>query len=164
MSRRSGLSGVSKLRRTLRRLDPVLTKEIRREIEITAGAIQADAIAGAPIDEGDLVRSIDYKIGRDGLTAVIGPGAAAAEIARRKTGSAFGTRNAKLKLSKRNTEALYQFFKGYWIEYGTKGVGGVGAQPARPFMGPAYQANERAAVAGLRRAIGQALKKASGGG
>ena len=167
-SQRSGIRGINKLRRTLRRIEPELQEPIRQAIKNTAESIKLDAVAGAPIDEGDLVRSIDYKIGRDGFTAVIGPGARAAEIARRRAGSPFATRIAsgEIRLSAVNKKDLFQFFKAYWIEFGTKGSPehNVPPLPARPFMGPAYLLNEEYGKAQVRAAVKQALERASRGG
>lgn len=164
----SGIRGLNKLRRTLRRIEPDLQDPIRTAILNTAEAIKQDAIAGAPVDEGDLVRSIDYKIGRDGFTAVIGPGAKAAEIARRKGGSPFATQDRRgeiIRLSAANKKLLFQFFKAYWIEYGTKGSPehNIPPLPARPFMTPAYLLNEEYGKAQVRAAVKAALDKASRG-
>lgn len=164
----SGIKGINKLRRTLRKIEPEMQAPIRQAILNTAEAIKQDAIANAPIDEGDLIRSIDYKIGRDGFTAVVGPGAKAAEIQRKKAGSPFATRTAagnEVRLSKTNKKLLFQFFKGYWIEFGTKGSPehNIPPLPARPFMNPAYLLNEEYGKAQVRAAVSAALKRASRG-
>lgn len=164
----SGIRGINKLRRTLRRIEPELQDPIRTAILNTAEAIKQDAIAGAPIDEGDLVRSIDYKTGRDGFTAVVGPGARAAEIVRRRSGSPFATRTRQglvIRLSAANKNLLFQFFKGYWIEFGTKGSPkhNIPPLPARPFMNPAYLLNEEYGKAQVRAAVKAALDRASRG-
>lgn len=168
----SRVQGTNKLRRTLRRLDSNLTKGIRHVIQQGAQAIEADALALVPVDEGDLARSIEYKLGRDGLTAVVGPAASAAEIKRKATGSAFGQirrrgkkRGQRVKLSKRNTELYFQFLKGYWIEFGTKGNSqrNIPPQPARPFMGPAFAMNRAWITGRARRALRLALEQASRG-
>jgi len=91
-----------------------------------------------------MIHSISYKIGRDGMTAVIGPGASHVRI----TQNPFDTTKYKSKPSK---HAAMQFFKAYWFEFGTKGVnrvlrgGGklvIEPQPARPFMNPAFDMNK----------------------
>lgn len=165
----SGIKGLNKLRRTLRRIEPEMQEPVRAAILNTAEAIKQDAIAGAPIDEGDLVRSIDYKLGRDGFTAVIGPGAKAAEIARSRGGSAFATQDRKgeiIRMSAANKKLLFQFFKGYWHEFGTKGSPehNIPPLPARPFMNPAYLLNEEYGKAQVRAAVKIALDRASRGG
>lgn len=164
----SGIRGINHLRRTLRQIEPEISDGVRAAILNTAEAIKQDAIAGAPIREGDLVRSIDYKVGRDGFTAVIGPGAKAAEIARSRGGSPFATQDRKgeiIRMSAANKKLLFQFFKGYWHEYGTKGSPkhNIPPLPARPFMQPAYLLNESYGKAQIRAAVKAALEKASRG-
>lgn len=164
----SGIKGINKLRKTLRRIEPELQEPVRQAVKNTAEAIKQDAIMLAPIDEGDLVRSIDYKIGRDGFTAVVGPGAKAAEIARSKGGSAFATRDLRgeiIKMSAANKHLLFQFFKGYWHEFGTKGSPerNIPPLPARPFMNPAFFLNEEYGKQQVRAAVKQALERASRG-
>lgn len=166
------LSGTTKLRRTLRRLDPEVTSGIRRVVREGSQAVEADALSHVPIDEGDLARSIESKIGRDGLTAVVGPGASAAEIKRRATGSAFGSirrsgRRAgeRVNLSKSNKELYFQFLKGVWIEYGTKGspANNIPPRPAQPFMAPAWVANRTWLIGRARGALRSALELAARG-
>ena len=155
--RRSGLSGVPRLRRVLRQIEPEMVAPIRAEIADAAEAIRLDAVARAPVDEGDLVRSIGKTFGRDGLTAVIGPGARGVRIMQRRAGSAFATRTADLKISKAARRDLFQFFKGFWIEFGTVRTA------ARPFMNPAFEANRAYFMARVRRAVDRALERASRG-
>lgn len=157
MARRSGIRGLNHLRRTLRRIDPAITEGVRGELADAAEAIRLDAIAGAPVDEGDLVRSIAVRFGSDRLTAVIGPGARGVQNITRKTGSPWATRTAGLRISRSARRDLMQFFKAWWIEFGTVKM------PARPFMGPAFEANRRHFVARVRREISNALERASRG-
>lgn len=168
MARRSGIRGVNRLRRTLRRIEPEMTEQARGAMKDGAEAIKLDAVARVPVDEGDLARSIDYTLGRDGLTAVIGP--AAKQVAsvggRTSAGAAFATGSRRVRrLSTRNKEALFQFFKGYWIEYGTKGSPEHNIPPmrARPYMGPAFDLNKDWMIARVRRGINAALERASRG-
>ncbi len=160
----SGIRGVTKLRRTFRRLEKETVEPVRKALRDGAEAIKLDAVARAPIDDGDLVRAIDHKISSDGLTVVIGPGAKAAEIVRRQRGSAFATRTADrpVRLSARNKDLLWQFYKGYWHEFGTKGSPKHNIPPmaARPFMGPAYRVNEGYLKAEVSRAVKAALARA----
>lgn len=166
MARRSGLQGVSNLRRTLRRIEPEMTEEARGAMQDGAEAITLDAVARVPRDEGDLARSIGYKLGRDGLTAIIGP--AAKQVAmvggRTSAGAPFATRSRRQrKLSIKNKEALFQFFKGYWLEYGTKGspAHNIPPLPAHPFMGPAFDLNKEWLLDKVRQGINRALERAS---
>lgn len=171
MASRSRMTGNTKLRRTLRRIDPAITQELRDVVKDGLEAIKWDAISFVPIDEGDLARSIDYKLGRDGLTGVVGPGAKAAELARKKaaSGSAFGTvakkGGGKVRLSRSNQELLWEFFKGYWVEFGTKGNAARNIPPMapQPFMAPAYDVNRLWFSRRAQRALVRALERASRG-
>lgn len=157
---RSGLQGVTKLRRTLRRIEPAATEGIRLEIADAAEAIRLDAVSRAPVDEGDLVRSITAKFGRDRLTAVIGPGAKGVLIASRLWASPFATRTAGItttQFPKSARRDLFQFFKGYWIEFGTVKMA------ARPFMIPAFEVNRAHFVGRVRERVRVALERASRG-
>lgn len=69
---RSGLRGVGKLRRTLRRLGPDATAEVRTAVKRGADFILADMQTLVPKDTGDLARALDTRIARDGLTARVG--------------------------------------------------------------------------------------------
>ncbi|HEY7824694.1 MAG TPA: HK97-gp10 family putative phage morphogenesis protein [Acidimicrobiia bacterium] len=173
MARRSRVSGVSTLRRKLRRVEPESTKRLRKVVESGLEAIARDARSMAPRDKGDLVDSIDVLLSRDGLTGVAGPGVKAAESVRKRSGSSFGRfvksgkrAGEKINLSRRNKVALMQFYKGYWAEFGTKGTadGKVPPQPATPFMSPAYDTNQVRIRRAVQRAIREALVKAARGG
>lgn len=162
----SGIRGTNKLRRTLRRIDPAVTQGIRDDIRDVSEAVKQDAINLAPVDEGDLVRAIDFRIGRDGLTSVIGPGAKAADIAGRKKksrGNVFAAVARGIRLSRSNRDLLFEFFKGYWIEFGTKGnaSNNIPPQSARPFMRPAWQLNRGFGVQRMRQSVSKALRKVS---
>lgn len=161
--RRSRVQGVNKLRRTLKRIDPEITSGVKIAIREGAEAIQADAIKLVPKDTGDLARSIDYRVSSDGLSAVVGPAARAAEIVRRKTGSAF--KASHVRLSARNKKLMFEYFKGWWVERGTKGSPkhNIPPQPARPFMKPAYDLNESWILGRVKTGINKALDRASRG-
>lgn len=173
MARRSRVTGVNKLRRTLRRVDDESTKRLRKVVAAGLSAIERDARAAAPRDKGDLAESIQTAMSRDGLTGVVGPGVNVAERVRKQAGSEFGRTirrgkkaGEKLNLSNRSKDLLMQFHKGYWAEFGTKGSadGKVPAQPARPFMSPAYDTNQARIRRAVKRAITDALNKAARGG
>lgn len=171
--RRSGLSGVTRLRRKLRNIDKEITKEVRDLVREGLYAIERDALGLVPVDTGDLAHAIEVKISSDGFTGVVGPGVKAAEIVRRKTtdrrkgkfGSPFGHTSKKVHLNENQKDQLLQFFKGYWIEFGTKGNAerNIPPQPARPFMGPAYEANKGWMRRKLKAAIDRALERAATG-
>jgi HK97 gp10 family phage protein len=160
----SGFVGVNKLRRTLRRLEPEVTKGVKYELARGAQAIKDDAVRNfravdiPEIGTGDLKRSISYQISRDGLTAVIGP-----EAKRAKLNKGIFSNNASKNTYKTKPAkaALWNIQKGYWVEFGTKGVPklNIPQMPARPFMNPAWDTNKDK----LREKIRAEVAKALGG-
>jgi len=158
-AQRRGIAGVTKLRRTLRRIEPEATKGIVKAIDRTANNIMYTMIANAPRRTGDLADSISMKRGRDGMTAVIGPAARYLQLSK----SPF---DRSVKMSKPGKRALMGFFKAYFYEYGTKGdpENNIPAQPARPFLTPAFDTHKDAGLRDVRRAISDAIRIASEGG
>lgn len=135
---RRGYAGVTKLRRTLRRLEPEVTIGVRNVLEKGAAAIEADMLINIPKDTGDTASFIQSKVARDGLTARVG------------------------FIDKKNREAG---FKARFIEYGTKGSPkqNVPPQPARPFMAPAFDANRDWIVEAAKKEIGQVINEVAEG-
>lgn len=173
MARRSRVEGPNQLRRKLRRIDPEITKSLRDALARAASAIEAAATQLVPVDTGDLAGSIEHKISADGLTAVIGPGARAAEIIRSKTGSQFGRfakagkrKGQKVNMRGANKKLLMMFYRGYWVEFGTKGSAkhNIPPQSPRPFMRPAFDINKGRAKSEIAARINQVLKTVSAGG
>ena len=172
MARRSRVSGVNTLRRKLRRMPEDIQREIKDPLRDGLNRIGRDARSRAPVDQGDLRASIDVKMSRDGLSGIVGPGASAAEIVRRRTGSVFG-RNAKsgknkgkpIRLSKMNKHLYWQFMKAYWAEFGTKGnpEKNIPKQDARPFMGPARDTNIRGIRLRISKGVNRGLRRAARG-
>lgn len=152
--RRSHMRGMNRLRRVLRRVEPEQRRELTGAIEDIAKAIEADIIAGAPIRTGDLADSITYKLGRDKLTAVIGPGAQHVQI----TKSAFA--QATMRMSRAKSHSLFQFFKAWWHIHGTV------KQDASPihWIDAAYDVNREWGIRKVRKGITVALQRASQGG
>lgn len=72
---------------------------------------------------------------------------------------------SQVRLSKRNKALMFEYFKGYWIEFGTKGAPkkNIPPQPARPFMQPAYDLNESWILGRVKAGINKALDRASRG-
>lgn len=168
MSRRSGFAGVTKLRRTLRRVDPEITSDLKSTVERGAAAIARDMAMMAPRDDGDLSNSIAYKMGRDKLTAIIGPGADRATI-RSKGFTAGAIKYTKsgnfTKAYLKDKHARFQLYKALWLEFGTKaGKKGSSPTPARPFIAPAMDMNRSRIIGEVNTAINKALKKVSGDG
>jgi hypothetical protein len=165
VARRSRVEGPNILRRKLRRVEPEILRGVQDVLRDGLNRIQRDSMSMTPVDEGDLRDSIEVKLSRDKLSGIVGPGAGAAEIMRRKAGSAFATSSPKARLSKRNTRALWNFFKGYWHEFGTKGSTKWNLPPIRPvrFMSRSYDANREWIRRRSDAAIRNALEKASRG-
>jgi hypothetical protein len=157
--RKSGFTGANKLRKTLKRLDPEITKDVKIALATGAENISNDAAAIAfskgIYDTGDLIDSIEFQLGREGLTALIGPGAKRLKISK----SPF---NTTLYVTDRDKYGAWQFFKGYWAEFGTKGSSehNIPPQIARPFMQPSYDANKDAISTSIQRAVNRALSVA----
>lgn len=135
---RSGLRGVGKLRRTLRRLDPETTKELREAVEEGAEAMLQDMVQGIPKDTGDTAALLDKRVARDGLTARVGMVTA---------------------------KAKRDGYVARFIEFGTKGdpKRNIPPQPARPFMTPAFDLNKDWILTRARKGISLALERAARG-
>lgn len=135
---RSGLRGVGKLRRTLRRIEQGSDSRIKPVMTQAAQAIHADMLAMVPVGTGQLAQLLSYRVSPDGLTARIG----------------LVTRRAQR-----------DGFYGRFIEHGTKGSEkrNIPPQPARPFMAPAFDANAGWAVDNIRAAISMVIREAAAG-
>lgn len=162
MSRRSSsIRGVTKLRKFLRRVEPNIASGVKDAINRAAKTIHFDALKNADRADygkligireyGDMIASIGIKYGRDGLTAVIGPGAEDLHL----TG----------KTSIRGKEARWNFNKGLWAEFGTKGdpKRNIPRIPPAPFMNPAYEMNAKHIQKDVHRAVEIALERAASG-
>lgn len=178
------------LSRKLARIAKATENEVAPAIRDAAMAIHADAVQRVPKDTGELARSIEFKTGNGGLTAIIGPSAKSAAVVKtQRGGSAFATRKLGAKpLSELTKYKLWLFFIGYWTEFGTKGyevkAGGkkgktgkkvlsdgttffgkkvnIPAKPAQPFMRPAWDVNKTWAVDRVAKAVNDMIGKASG--
>ena len=163
-----GFVGVSKLRRTLRRLEPEITKGVKYELARGAQAIKDDAVRNfraidvPEIGTGELKRSISYQISRDGLTAVIGPEAKRAKLSKGIFSNNASSNTYKTKPAK---AALWNIRKGYWVEFGTKGYpkGGIPPMPARPWMNPAWDMNKDKLRERIRKEVAEAIGRESNG-
>lgn len=168
MSTRSkrAYAGVDKLRKLMRKLDPETTQGVKDVLKDGADAIQFSMLMGAPVDEGDMARSIAVKLGRDGMTAYIGAGADRANIVK----SGFGAVTAKYTKSGaltsatiKDKDALFQLYKSHWIEHGTSARGNHPGQRPRPFINSAYDAHADRIQAEMSKAIDEALRIAANG-
>lgn len=129
MAAKSGLRGVNKVRRILRRLPDEIAKPVRDEIKYGAELLHAEIMQGAPKDTGDMAAAASYKLGRDGLSAQIG----------------YSPRWKRLwKLG-----GWYARFQ----EFGTK------AMAAHPFIFPALERNRKHIVDRVRAAVVSVLDR-----
>lgn len=176
-----GYSGVTKLRRTLRRLEPETTAELKGLVETTGAMLAGAVAANAPRDSGDMAKHVGYKVSRDGLTVYAGVGAGNLHI--QKNG--FGAVKTKLtkagnetKATIRNKAARWALYKALWHEFGTKGAkasrigkgkrkGAATAagrpQPASHFHQRAYDAVMPAMKGRIRGAVQKAIGVAVSG-
>jgi len=163
---KSAYSGVAKLRRLLRKMDPETVKGVTDAMKRGAESIHYDMLSSVPQDSGDLARSIGTKKGRDGMTYYIGPGADRASVVKLGFGQAdqkYTKSGALTKATISNNDARFQLYKANWIEFGTKPHGGHPGTPARPFLNPAYDANSRRIMSEVQNAIAKALESAANG-
>jgi len=166
MSRAKGYQGVDKLRKLLRKIEPEAQAPVKEAIKKGAELIEFDILRAVPVDEGDLQRSISYKLGRDGFTAYVGAGADRAQIV--KNGFAQSARKytkagALTKATIDNDNARFQAYKLHWFEEGTKPNGAHPGIPAMHIKKRAFDANRQWIRDQINEAITEALEKASRG-
>lgn len=128
-----GVTGVSELRRRLRRLPPDTTAELRKVFKEEAASFQTALQAAAPRDKGRL-------------------GAAALAIpSRDELGFAAGYSKKRAgfkRMWKRGG------FVALWQEFRTKQA------PAQPFIEPTYEARKAGVLQRIERALQQMLQRA----
>lgn len=129
MTRRSGLRGVSKLRRKLRRFDDDARREAQGAVAEAADLVRFHVLRRVPVDTGDLARSIEVKLGSDKLSAEIGPGVR--------------TRRAMRDAG----------WRARFIEFGTEKMA------ARPFLFPAFEESRREVIDIIDRGVDRAIAR-----
>lgn len=154
-----GYRGVSKLRKTIRRMEPDVQAFVSKAMREVARDVERDAIGIALMkdirDEGDLIRSIDIQQRpSDPSRVVIGPAATALQWQARPWDN---SSIRALKMSAGQKYMKMQFFKGYWHEFGTVN------HEARPFMNEAWDQNSTQARAKISKAVGDALRMTARG-
>lgn len=169
------------LMRKMKRLTAAIENRVAPTMDDVAKAMQLDAIQRVPKDSGDLARFIEVKRVDGGLTQIIGPGAKSAAVVKvQRGGSPFATRKAGAKkLGNLTKYKLWQFFKGYWTEFGTKGYVtkvknkkalsdgetfygtkvDIPARPAQPFMRPAFDVNKSWGITQVTKSVNEMLQK-----
>lgn len=165
-SQKRGFAGVTKLRKTLRRLDPETKKNVASAIEQTGIALARGVRARAPRDTGDLIAEVGYKVSRDKLTVVAGVGAGNARIQKSGFAEVVVKRNksgAKTKVTIRDENARWQLYKALWHEFGTKGTDKVPPQSASHFHQKAFDAEEKQIKRKVQGAVSRALTVAASG-
>lgn len=163
-AQRRGLNGVTSLRRKLRRMPEAVEQYLRPEVDATAAAMAATARTLVSKDTGELAASIEYKLSPDGMTALIGPAAKSAAVIKASTAKSIDKQTPKKPISAGSREKLFQFFKGVWLEFGTKGNPdkGIPPQPARPYMRPAFDVNKIPGLNRITRGLNAVLRKVGG--
>jgi len=153
-----GYAGLGKLRKTLRRIEPETTQGVKDAIKDGAEGIRTDIIINGQSHfiTGEMIRSVEVKLGRDGMTAVIGPGAKSISVSK----SPFDT---TLYVTAPSKLGAWQFFKAYWIEFGTKGSPerNIPPQPAQPFVQPAWDSNKSWLIERVKGEVSKAIKAVS---
>lgn len=128
------IKNLSRARRKLRRIDAAVGGKVADEIEKMANDIAVDMRTLTPIRTGNLVHKIDFKTGRDGLTAKIG-----------------------VRTPKRAEKVFYFAF----LDAGTKGqpARNIPPMPALRIRDRAFDMNKLKGMRMVRAAIGAALKE-----
>lgn len=150
---RSEVQRSKRLRRVFRALEPEMLEPIKKALDEGAQRIESDMLSGVPRDTGLTANEIAIKKARDGLTAVIGPGARYISVTR----NPFDT---TMKVTNRNRRAMMAFFRAYWAEFGTKGspARNIPPQPARPFMIPAFDRNRDGIQKSVNERVAEVLR------
>ena len=129
------MSGGSKLRRQLRRFDPDLRTELKREFQAIGQEFEDELRNRAPKDQGHLAEAAHHVVSSDGLGVSIG-------YSKDKSGF-------KRKWKKGGFEALFQEF-------------GTSRHAAQPFIRPAWRAKIGSALdridAARRRTVQRILR------
>ena len=168
-AQKRGFQGVTKLRKTLRRLEPEASEELQNVVLEAGEMLQFLILGSAPVMSGDLRDHVGYKLSRDKLTVLAGVGANSASIQKIGFGES-KTRYTKAgnesSASLRDKADRWALYKALWAEFGTKGspAHGIPAQPATHFHQKAFDQASPRIRAQATSAISKALKKASSGG
>lgn len=161
-----GFAGLTKLRKTLRRLDPEVKSQVASAIETSGARLAARVTGNAPSLTGELRQQIGYKVSRDKLTVVAGVGAGNAHIQKSGFGGVVIKKTksgAKTKVTIRNEKARWNLYKALWHEFGTKGGNGAPPQSASHFHQRAFDAEEGAIKSRVQGAVSKALQMAVNG-
>jgi HK97 gp10 family phage protein len=135
----SGIRGVPRLRRKLRRMEPDVRAGVVDALREGAEQVRDDAKSRVPVNTGalrDYIKVIKGK-SRDGLSWLVGL--------------------PKPKSGRRKKKIEWPFY-GIFVEFGTVKM------RARPFLFPAFESRKRAVFARVRKAVDTALERTARGG
>lgn len=121
----------------------VAKDQIRQALEAAADEIVEMAKSLAPVDDGDLRKSIGWTYGKVPKGAI-----SLGKVAERKI-----TGDLTITIFAGNSEAFYA----RWVEFGTQKMA------AQPFFYASYRANKKRARSRIRRSITKAARKAASG-
>ena len=159
MARKSGLSGMSNLRRVLRRLPKEATGDVRIAIEHGANLILRDARGRVAGVSKRVSSNLSVKLSTDKFTARVGlQGKRAKKRAFMGKWIEYGTAPHSLKSGSR----LAQEKRRRSAAAGTGRGGWHPGTPARPFMIPAYESNKQKLIAMIRAAVDRSLRRGAG--
>jgi len=154
------IKGKERLVKVLAKMPREVRKEVRAQLEKSAKQISEMQQRLAPVDDGDLRRSISYTFGVYKAENSNVRGVAA--------GSGLGDPDLSVTLHAGDAKAYYAA----WIEFGVSGpwtVGGKFAGATHPGIGrqayfmPAFRAGRKSAKSGITRAVKRGIKQAIGG-
>ena len=131
--KKSGVQGVSRLRKSLRRIPEAVREELTAELERSGAELESAIKANAPVKEGFLRDAAFHQMSRDGLAVHVG-------YSKNRTGF-------KRKWKKGG-------FKALWQEFGTR------TQPRTPFISPAFRALLPTVLARIDGAVNRVLRRA----
>lgn len=154
---RSGVLGLSKLRRKLRRIHQTMPNEIKPVMEKHANAMLADMQANAPRDTNRAANALQARVRPDGLSARVGLLTPARQ--RKFWYLRFaekGTKGGPVKVRRQSV-----------LSNGTEVFGTevmIPPQPATPFITPAFDRQREAMLRDVQAAIRSTIDKAAAGG
>lgn len=159
---RSRITGFPKLRQKLKRAPETIRAGVARAIEESIKDVQRRAVALAPVDTGNL---------RDTLAS--------------KQAIGFKEKGMRAEFGLRTKATRKRAYYAHFVEFGTKGYKAgdlrnnktsakgkkyytkvkkdVPARPAQPFMRPAFDAARPGIRLRIRKALGEAARKAQAG-
>ncbi len=130
---KSGLRGVTELRRKLRKLPQDIKREVQDEIVEAGTEVYQTMLANVPRETGNLASLLEMKVSPDGLSVRVG-----------------------LVTKKAKRDGFYARF----LELGTKGSAEKNIPPMmpRPFIAPALDVNRTSIARRIQDAVQRAIR------